>query len=220
MRAIKAVLFDLDGVLIDSEPVWERVRSDYVQRLGARWNHDVQRRMMGVSTDVWARTLSDLLGGALSPDEVARGVIDAMALEYRRDLPMISGAAGVVRELAAVIPLGIASGSPRTLIELVLDRSGLAACFQATLSTDEISRGKPAPDAYVELARRLGFEAAECAAVEDSTNGLKSALAAGATVIAVPPPSNMPDPATLAGAHVVVDHIGRITPALIGGLGA
>ena len=215
MRAIKAVLFDLDGVLIDSEPVWERTRRDFVRRQDAAWNLDLQRQMMGVSTEVWAATLSGLIGGALPPKEVARRVIDAMTVEYRRELPMIEGAADVVRELSGVIPLAIASGSPRVLIELVLELAGLTGCFQATLSTDEIDRGKPAPDAYVELARRLGFEPAECAAVEDSTNGLKSALAAGTVVIAVPPRASMPDPSTLAQAATVLDRLGELTPGLL-----
>lgn len=215
MRPIRAVLFDLDGVLIDSEPVWERTRRDFVRLQDAEWNLDLQRQMMGVSTEVWAATLSRLIGGVLPPEDVVRRVIDAMADEYRRELPMIDGAVDVVLRLSHSYPLGIASGSPRSLIELVLDLSGLTACFQATLSTDEIGRGKPAPDAYVELARRLGVEPADCAAVEDSTNGLKSALAAGATVIAVPPRANMPDPAVLAQASAVLDGIKELTPDLL-----
>jgi len=215
---VKALLFDLDGVLIDSEPVWERVRRAFVHRHGAEWSADVQRSMMGVSTDVWSSALSELIGGEPGPDKVARLVIDEMASEYRRRLPMIDGAAEVVRRLARSYPLGIASGSPRSLIELVLELSGLAACFQAVLSSDEISRGKPAPDPYLELASRLGIEPADCAAIEDSSNGLRSALAAGAVVVAIPPRANIPDPDLLALAAAVLDDIGQLTPELLDGL--
>ena len=215
---MKALLFDLDGVLIDSEPVWERVRRAFVHRHGAEWSADVQRSMMGVSTDVWSSALSELIGGEPGPDKVARLVIDEMASEYRRRLPMIDGAAEVVRRLARSYPLGIASGSPRSLIELVLELSGLAACFQAVLSSDEISRGKPAPDPYLELASRLGIEPADCAAIEDSSNGLRSALAAGAVVVAIPPRANIPDPDLLALAAAVLDDIGQLTPELLDGL--
>lgn len=215
---MKALLFDLDGVLIDSEPVWERVRRAFVHRHGSAWSADVQRRMMGVSTEVWSSALSELIGGEPAPDRVARLVIDEMASEYRRRLPLIEGAADVVQHLARSYPLGIASGSPRSLIELVLELSGLARCFQAVLSSDEISRGKPAPDPYRELARRLGVEPAACVAIEDSSNGLRSAIAAGALVVAIPPRANMPDPELLAKAAAVLDDIRQLTPELLDGL--
>lgn len=212
---IAAVVFDLDGVLVDSEPVWERVRRRYVAEHGGRWPDDAQRRLMGMSTSEWAAYLSELAGGRVPPDQVATEVIDAMAAEYERHLPLIPGSVDAVRRLAGRWPLAVASSSPPRLIRIVLDVSGLAAEFAATVSSEEVPRGKPAPDVYLAAAARIGADAAACAAVEDSSNGVRSAAAAGMRVIAVPRPEYPVDPDALALAAVTLDAVAELTPETI-----
>ena len=172
-------MFDMDGVLIDSEPVWERVRRRFVADHGGRWAEDAQDRMMGMSTAEWSAYLSADFGLRLPPAQVAEQVIAAMAAEYEAHLPLLPGAVDAVRELSARWPLAVASSAPRSLIEAVLDASGLRPAFAAAVSSEEVPRGKPAPDVYLEATARLGVAPAACAAVEDSSNGLRSAAAAG-----------------------------------------
>jgi HAD superfamily hydrolase (TIGR01509 family) len=181
-----AVVFDLDGVIIDSEPVWELVRRRYVDDRGGRWQPDSQRRLMGMSTREWARYLSAELGVDRSPEQVATDVIDQMARRYADRVPLIPGADRVARELAGHWTLGLASSSPARLIEAALAATGLADAFAVTLSTERVERGKPSPDVYAAVARRLDADPVRCVAVEDSSNGIRSAAAAGMRVIAVP----------------------------------
>lgn len=206
---MNAVVFDLDGVLIDSEPVWEQVRRAFVAANGGEWQPDTQRRLMGMSTAEWAAYLS--LGVRLSADEVARGVVERMARRYEDAVPLMPGAVEAVRRLASRWPLGLASSSPRALIDVVLDRTGLTASFAATVSTEEVPRGKPEPDGYLLAARRLGLAPAACTAVEDSSNGLRSAHAAGMRVIAVPHPRYPPAPDAIALAAFVARDLGELT---------
>jgi len=215
MIEVTAVVFDLDGVIIDSEPVWEEVRRAFVADHGGQWQPDSQRRLMGMSTPEWARYLSEELGVARPPEEVARGVIERMSQRYHRELPLLPGAVDAVRRLAARWPLGLASSSPRTLIDRVVAEAGLAGAFAVSLSTEELDRGKPAPDVYLTVAARLGVDPASCLAVEDSSNGLRSAAAAGMTVIAVPHPKYPPDQDALALADRVLDHLDELTADLV-----
>jgi len=208
---IEAVVFDLDGVLIDSEPVWERVRRRIVAEYGGHWAADAQDRLMGMSTGEWSRYMSEDLGVGLSPAAAADVVIAAMAARYREHLPLMPGAVDAVRRMAARWTVGLASSAPRSLIETVLDAAGLRPLFAATLSTEEVARGKPAPDAYLEAASRLGVAPAACAAVEDSSNGLRSAAAAGYAVIAVPHPKYPPAPDALKGARLVLGGLSELT---------
>jgi HAD superfamily hydrolase (TIGR01509 family) len=201
---IEAVVFDLDGVLVDSEPVWEQVRRQVVAERGGQWLPDAQRRLMGMSTGEWARYLSQDLGVGLPPPAVAEMVIERMQARYRDGVPLMPGATEAVRRLAARWPLGLASSSPPTLIGAVLDGAGLRECFTVTLSTEQVPRGKPAPDIYLAVTEQLGFPPGVCAAVEDSTNGLRSAAAAGLQVIAVPHPRYPPEPAALDAARLVL----------------
>jgi HAD superfamily hydrolase (TIGR01509 family) len=214
---IEAVLFDLDGILIDSEPVWEEVRRGLVAERGGRWQPDSQRRLMGMSTAEWSRYLATELGVDLSPDQVARTVIARMVERYRSPLPLLPGAVAAVERLAARWPLGLASSSPRSLIDAILDRAGLAQRFAATVSTEEVASGKPAPDVYVEVSRRLGVRPDRCAAVEDSSNGLRSAHAAGCRVIAIPRPEFPPEPDALALAARTLDNLDELTVATLEG---
>lgn len=215
---VEAVVFDLDGVLIDSEPVWEEVRRQLVAEHGGRWQPDSQRRLMGMSTAEWSRYLVTDLGVDLSPAEVARTVIARMVDRYRSRLPLLPGAAAAVERLAGRWPLGLASSSPRTLIDAILDRAGLATFFTATVSTEEVASGKPAPDVYLAAALRLGVRPERCAAVEDSTNGLRSAHAAGCQVIAVPRPEFPPEPDDLALAARTLGTLDDLTVAAIAAL--
>ncbi len=215
---IEAVVFDVDGVLIDSEPVWERVRRKLVAERGGRWPDDAQDRMMGMSTAEWSRYISEEFGVGLAPEKVAELVIAAMTAQYRTHLPLLPGAVGAVRGLCARWRLAVASSAPKSLIEAVLDASGLRQAFAASVSSEEVTRGKPAPDVYLEATARLGIPPDRCAAVEDSSNGLRSAAAAGLTVIAVPRPEYPPAPDALSQARVVLGSLTELTPAVIAAL--
>ena len=216
---IEAVVFDLDGVLIDSEPVWEDVRRGLVAERGGHWAPDAQRRLMGMSTPEWAGYLSEDLGVGLPPDEVAATVIDRMAARYRDHLPLMPGAVEAVQRLAARWPLGLASSAPAVLIETVLEAAGLRSYFQVAMSTEQVPLGKPAPDIYLAVAGRLGVPPSRCAAVEDSSNGLRSAAAAGLRVIAIPHPRYPPDPDALARASLVLPSLAELTPDGVAALG-
>jgi HAD superfamily hydrolase (TIGR01509 family) len=209
---IEAVVFDLDGVLIDSEPVWEQVRRGLVAERGGHWAPDAQSRLMGMSTPEWARYLSADLGVGLPPTQVAAIVVDRMAASYQEHLPLLPGAVEAVRRLAARWPLGLASSAPAALIETVLQSAGLRPDFQVTMSTEQVPRGKPAPDIYLAVAEGLGVPPASCAAVEDSSNGLRSAAAAGLHVIAIPRPQYPPDPDALARTSLVLPDLDGLTP--------
>lgn len=212
---IDAVVFDLDGVLIDSEPVWEDVRRSLVAERGGHWPRDAQRRLMGMSTPEWARYLSEDLGVRLPPEQVAALVIERMAARYDEHLPLMPGAVEAVRRLGERWQLGLASSSARPLIDAVLAAAGLARLFAATISTEEVAHGKPAPDVYLDMARRLGTRPERCAAVEDSTNGLRSAAAAGVNVIAIPHPRYPPDPDLLGRASLVLADLTALTTTAV-----
>ncbi|GGK84699.1 HAD family hydrolase [Mangrovihabitans endophyticus] len=215
MSAIRAVVFDLDGVIIDSEGVWEQVRRAYVAEHGRQFLPDSQDRMMGMSTGEWSAHLSHEVGVPRSPEQVAGDVLARMAQRYRAALPVIDGSVAVVRAMAERYPLALASSSARLLIDQVLDTAGLAGAFRVTLSTEEVPRGKPAPDVYEEAARRLGLPPAACAAVEDSSNGLRSAAAAGLAVVCVPHGVYPPAADALAAADMVLDGIADLTPEAV-----
>ena len=217
---IEAVVFDLDGVLIDSEPVWEQVRRQVVAEHGGHWDDDTQDRLMGMSTGEWSRYLSSGLGVRLPPVKVAQVVIGAMAARYREHLPLMPGAVDAVRRMASRFTLGLASSAPRSLIDTVLDTAALRSFFQAAMSTEEVARGKPAPDIYLAVAGRLGVGPAAAAAVEDSSNGLRSAAAAGLTVIAVPHPRYPPAPDAIKAARLVLPSLAELTVDKVAALGA
>jgi HAD superfamily hydrolase (TIGR01509 family) len=215
---IQAVVFDLDGVLIDSEPVWEQVRRGLVAERGGHWTPDAQRRLMGMSTPEWARYLSDDLGVGLPPDEVARTVTDRMAARYTEHVPLMTGAVDAVHRIAGRWPLGVASSSPPELIEVVLRSAGLRSCFSVVMSTEQVARGKPAPDIYLAVTAELGCPPPDCAAVEDSANGLRSAAAAGLRVIAIPQPRYLPEPDVLARASLVLPSLAELTAEAVSAL--
>ena len=217
---IKAVVFDLDGVLVDSEPVWEQVRRGLVAERGGHWAPDAQRRLMGMSTPEWARYLSQDLGVALPPDQVAIQVIDRMTARYTEHVPLMDGAVDAVHRIAARWPLAVASSAPAVLIQTVLQSAGLRSCFSVVMSTEQVVHGKPAPDIYLAVTAALGFPAPDCAAVEDSSNGLRSAAAAGLRVIAIPQPQYPPDSDALAGASLVLPSLAGLTAGAVAALAA
>lgn len=213
-----AVAFDLDGVLIESEQVWDAAREELVRERGGTWSDRATKDMMGMSSTEWSRYLHDRLGVPLTPDAINEDVVRRVAAAYERELPLLPHAVETVRELAARWRLGVASSSNRPIIELVLDRSGLAECFDAVVSSEEVEHGKPAPDVYLAVARQLGVDPAACAAIEDSTNGVKAALAAGMRTIAVPNREFPPDGDVLASATAVVSSLAEVTPDLVAAL--
>jgi len=212
---IDAVAFDLDGVIIDSEQVWNAVREELAKERGGRWHDRAQRDMMGMSSFEWSRYMRDVIGLPESPEEISAEVVQRMAERYRQHLPLLPGAVEAVKRLAARWPLGLASSANRELIDLALAESGLAPSFQATVSSEEVERGKPAPDVYLEAARRLVVAPERCAAIEDSRAGIVSARAAGMRVIAIPNPHFPPDDDTLAAADVVLDSVAQLTPSVV-----
>ncbi|MFC0507663.1 HAD family hydrolase [Micromonospora costi] len=212
---VDAVIFDLDGVIVDSEPVWEEVRRAYVATHGGTWQPDSQRRLMGMSTGEWARYLSDELGVARTPEQVATEVVDEMTRRYAARVPLIDDADQVVRRVAARWPLGLASSSPTRLIAATLAATGLTDTFRATLSTEETARGKPAPDVYLAVAERLGVDPTRCAAVEDSSNGVRSAAAAGMRVVAIPHGSYPLDEDATQLAAVTLGSVHELTPEVV-----
>lgn len=214
---IDAVIFDLDGVLLDSERVWDEVREGLVRERGGRWHDRAQRDMMGMSSVEWSRYMHDVLGLDEPPAEIDAEVVRRMEERYRASLPAITGAAEAVERVANAFPLGLASSSNRPLIDLALELLGVHGLFRATVSSEEVARGKPAPDVYFEAARRLGVEPSRAAAVEDSHNGILSAKAAGLRVIAVPNAEFPPDGDALAAADVVLRSLGELTPEAVGG---
>jgi HAD superfamily hydrolase (TIGR01509 family) len=218
VSAIDAVVFDLDGLLVDSEAVWDEVRQRFTEENGGRWHEGAQRDMMGMSSVEWSRYVHEQLGVRMEPERISQEVADRVAALYREHLPLLPGAAESVRALAAEWPLGLASSSNRHVIDLVLDEAGIADCFGATVSSEEVGAGKPAPDVYLEAARRLAVEPSACTAIEDSTNGIRSAHGAGMAVIAVPNRDFPPDPDALELADVILDSLEELTPERVRGL--
>jgi HAD superfamily hydrolase (TIGR01509 family) len=209
---IDAVIFDLDGVLLDSEQVWNEAKEQLVRERGGRWSERAPRDMMGMSSPEWSSYLRDELGVSMEPDEISADVVRRLERIYREELPLLPGAREAVERLAARWPLGLASSSNREIIDLFLDLSGLRERFAVTLSSEEVARGKPAPDVYLEAAGRLGVDPARAAAIEDSENGILAARAAGMRVLALPNPHYPPDPAALAQADDVVGSLDELTP--------
>jgi HAD superfamily hydrolase (TIGR01509 family) len=215
---IAAVIFDLDGLLVDSEPVWDEVRKEFTEENGGGWHENAQRDMMGMSSVEWSRYVHDRLGVQLEPERISQEVADRVADTYRERLPLLPGAVESVRALAAEWPLGLASSSNRNVIELVLELAGIAHEFQATVSSEEVGAGKPAPDVYLAAAKRLDVDPADCAAIEDSTNGIRSAHAAGMAVIAVPNKDFPPETDAVTLADEVLDSLNDLTPDHVRGL--
>jgi HAD superfamily hydrolase (TIGR01509 family) len=210
MTLVQAVVFDLDGVIVDSEQVWDEVRELYVRETGGTYSDQSARDMMGMSSPEWSRYMAESLRVPGTPEEINATIVERMLARYGEAPPLLPGAVEAVRRIGARLPLAIASSSNRALIDVVLSASGLAGDFAATVSSEEVPRGKPSPDVYVEAARRLGVDPARCGSVEDSHNGIRSAKSAGMLVVAVPNPHYPPDEESLRLADVVVPSIAEL----------
>lgn len=202
---IRAVIFDLDGLLVDSEPVWFRVRTQMFGRYGLTWTDDDQKALMGRSTQAWIDYVHERLGGRLTPEAVKAETLAAMAHEYRSGgVRLMPGANEVLSHCFDRFLVGLASGSPPELIAAALQAFGWQSRFREVLSSDHVAHGKPAPDAYLEVMRRLGVSGAETLVVEDSGSGIQAGKAANARVAAVPNPLLMPPASALAAADAIL----------------
>jgi HAD superfamily hydrolase (TIGR01509 family) len=208
---IEAVIFDLDGVLLDSEQVWDTAREQLAKERGGRWHDRAQRDMMGMSSREWSRYMHEAIGLPEPPEQINQEVVQRLIASYHEHLPVIPGAREAVERLAARWPLGLASSSNRELIDLALELLGISGRFEATVSSEEVARGKPAPDVYLEAARRLGVDPRATAAIEDSHNGILAAEAAGMAVIALPNHEFPPGDDALEHADLVLDRLDELT---------
>ena len=215
MSTVEAVVFDLDGVLIDSEHLWDEVREELARERGGRWHDSAQADMMGMSSPEWARYMHDVIGLPETPDEISDEVVGRLLARYAVRLPLMDGAVETVRRLARSFPLAVASSSNRQVIDAVLSAGELAPFFEATVSSEEVARGKPAPDVFLEAARRLGVEPARCAAIEDSGNGIRAAHAAGMRVIAIPNRRYPPPDDALVLADVTLASLAALTADVV-----
>jgi HAD superfamily hydrolase (TIGR01509 family) len=186
------------------------VREEVTRESGGRWHDRAQQEMMGMSSREWSRYMRDALVVPMEPEEISAVVVERLRERFEERVPLLPDAVESVRALAETWPLGLASSSNRPLIDLVLERTGLAPCFRVTVSSEEVGRGKPAPDVYLEAARRLEADPEGCAAVEDATNGIRSASAAGMHVVVVVQPDFPPASDALQLAEVVLDSLGDL----------
>jgi HAD superfamily hydrolase (TIGR01509 family) len=210
-----AVIFDLDGVLLNSEQRWNEAKAQLVRMAGGRWRDDAATAMMGMSSPEWSAYMRDELGVPRDAAAINSEVVGLMEQGYARELPLLPGAREAVAALAQHWPLGLASSSNREIIDLVLELAGFDGAFAVTISSEEVARGKPAPDVYLEAARRLGIAPDRCVAIEDSANGLRAADAAGMAVVAVPNPHYPPGADALELSAASVSTPGEVTPELI-----
>jgi HAD superfamily hydrolase (TIGR01509 family) len=215
VSAVEAVVFDLDGVLLDSEHVWDEVREQLAHERGGRWSERAQADMMGMSSDEWSRYMHDTIGLRDPPETINEEVVSRMLTRYERELPLIEGAVAAVRRLAGSFRLALASSSNRPIITVALEGARLAPLFEVTVSSEEVARGKPAPDVFLEAARRLALAPARCAAIEDSGNGIRSAHSAGMRVVAIPNPRYPPTTEAVSLADVVLASIADVEPAIV-----
>ncbi len=216
---VRAVLFDMDGVVVDSEPVWNRTRTELAAERGLAWTEDMQRACMGRATVEWAEVMRDRLGLPEPVDEVIEDMRRRMLAAYRHRLPVIPGAVEAVRRMAGAFAVALASGSMTVLIHEVLAATGLDRVLPVVVLGDTVPRGKPAPDIYLEAARRLEVPAADCCGVEDSGNGLRALRAAGMKAVAVPTPDWPLAPDALALADLRLSRIDELTVEAVRGLG-
>jgi len=212
---ISAVVFDMDGVLVDTEHLWDEVREELTTEWGGRYTPEAQEAMMGMSSHEWSRYLHEVVGLREPPETINEEVVKRMLARYEVELPVVPGSVDAVRRLDATgYRLAVASSSNRELIDAVLRRLELAALFETTVSSEEVARGKPAPDVYLEAARRLDVPPSRCAAIEDSASGIRAAHEAGLRVIAYPNRHYRPSAQVLASADAVVATLDELDAAI------
>jgi HAD superfamily hydrolase (TIGR01509 family) len=213
--SVEAVVFDLDGLLLDSEQVWNAAKERLTRERGGRWKPEAEHEMLGMSSTEWSLYMRDELGVPMEPEEISGEVVRLLAELYEQGLPVLPGADEAVRRLAERWPLGLASSSNREIIDLVLREAGWAELFSVTVSSEEVERGKPAPDVYLEATRRLRVEPAWAGAIEDSSAGIRSAAAAGMRVIAIPNRAYPPEPEAVALAHVMLNSLADLDAEVV-----
>ena len=213
--SIHAVVFDLDGVLVQSEEIWDAARREVVAEAGIDWPSDATAAMMGMSSVEWSRYVHEQIGVPMEPEAINGEVLGRVQERYRRDLPWIDGAREAVSRMGAEWPLALATSSNREIIDLVIEEGRFAELIRVTVSSEEVGRGKPAPDVYLEAARQLGVEPGRAAAIEDSSNGLRSAAAAGMTVVAIPNDAHPPAPDALEMAHLELKSLADLRPEVL-----
>ena len=213
---VEAVVFDLDGLLLESEQEWSAAKREFTRERGGRWTEAAEHAMLGMSSTEWSRYMRDELDLPFEPDEISTAVVRLLMRRYRDGLPLLRGADEAARRIGARWPLGLASSSNREIIDLVLELAGWSELFVVTVSSEEVERGKPAPDVYLEAVRRLGALAERCVAVEDSTAGIGSALAAGLGVVAIPNRAYPPDPGVLDRAPVILESLPQLDEEAVG----
>jgi beta-phosphoglucomutase-like phosphatase (HAD superfamily) len=214
---LEAIVFDLDGVLVDSEIWWHEVRVEWAASRGREWTTEDSHAVMGANSPGWARIMRERLG--LDPDEepeIERAIVDGVVDRYRREgPPVIAGAVEATRRLAAAYPVAIASSAHADVIRVALEMTGLDATIPIAVSSDEVEHGKPAPDVYLEAARRLRIAPERCLVVEDSLNGIRAGRAAGMVVVLVPNEHVPPAPGSAELADLVVDHLDQLDPSAV-----
>lgn len=203
----------MDGVLVDTEAIWEHVRRRFVAEHGGTYTDRATRDVMGMSAPEWSRYIRTELHVDLPDEQINDGIVAGVAASLRKTLPLFPGACEAVTTLSRCVPLAVASSSNRSLIDYIVAEAGLAAAFHATVSSEEVPHGKPAPDVYLRAAELLRVAAERCGAIEDSSNGLRAAHAAGMFVVALPNPQYPPAADALALADVVLERIADVVPA-------
>jgi len=215
-RSITGVIFDLDGVIVDSEIWWDEVRKAFAADHGRSWTVDDRHAVMGANSRQWSETMRRRLELDLPAETIERAIVDGVIARYRREgAPTIDGAVEAVRRVAATLPVALASSSHPAVIAAALAATGLEDMFRVVVSSDEVSHGKPAPDVFLEAARRLGVEPRRTLVVEDSLNGLKAGRAAGMTTVLVPNHSVPPAAGAEDHADVVLDRLADLDPRAI-----
>ena len=212
---IEGIIFDLDGLLIDSEFAWNKARIRIATSHDILWNKEDHQNVMGVSTAVWSQYMIDRLKSDLSQSEMEKLVIDELSKLYLEEIPFFPKAVEVVREISSEYPCGLASGSPRKLIDIVLDYPLLKGCFQKSFSADEVERGKPNPDVYLATSKSIGISPGNCVCFEDSSSGILSGKSAGLYVVAIPDPRFPPKKEALDAADMVINSISEVDLELI-----
>lgn len=212
---IKAVIFDMDGVLVDSEVYWAEARVEYARDIGKVWGGDDHRLVMGRATLEWARVMQQYLALEKPPEVIASEMIDRMGTKYAARMPVRPGAIEAVHLAGKHYRVGLASGSPTALINRVMELTGLDKVFETIVYGDDIPNGKPAPDIYIEAMRRLDVSSTEAIGVEDSANGIRALKAAGMYAIAAPSPDFPLPPDVAAMADTLIESLEQFSVELV-----
>ena len=213
-RSPAAVIFDLDGTLVDAEVWWNEVREAWAADHDRDWTAADQAAVMGANSAGWGRIMRDRLDLDLPVPEIVDAIVGRVVERYAvRGAPVIDGAGELVRRLAAEgMPLAVASSAHRAVIDAALGALGIDQLFQVVLTSDQVAHGKPAPDVYLLAARELGVDPVDCLVVEDSLNGVLAGRAAGMTVVLVPNEAVPPAPGAREAASLVLERLTDLDP--------